>query len=118
MKKGIIGLVAAVVIIFGGFKMFGSRNSFELNVVKAQVSNNEAGEAVAQGVISKGSINLNDVVKIKRNGTIVKNVRVEEIDSVDGKGNNIKSASKGDNIYIVFEGISDQDLAVGDEIVK
>lgn len=87
-------------------------------MLKAQVTNNEAGEAMAQGVISKGSIKINDVVKIERDGTTIKNVRVEEIDSAEGKGNNIKSASKGENVYIIFEGISDADLAVGDKIVK
>lgn len=118
MKKGIIGLIAVVLVIFGGFKMFGPKNSFELNVSRVQVANNEAGEALAEGVISKGSIETNDVVKIERNGKTIKSTRVEELDPADGKNGKIKSASKGQKIYVIFEGISDQDLAAGDKIVK
>lgn len=115
MKKGIILIIVIVLLAVGGFKIFGSKNSFQLKVSNVQIQNNEA---LVQGVILKGNISNGSIVKIQRDGEIVKSVKILELATEKNGGKSVESASKGEKVYMGFKDISENDLAIEDMLVK
>lgn len=112
-KLIITGIVFIVAVIC--FFMFRSSNSFEFKTEDVKFSYSEG--AFAIGEVEKGTLTDGDIVTIKRDGKTIRSVKVDGIGKADDM-KELKSASKGDKIYIGLGDIEKSNISINDTIVK
>jgi sulfate adenylyltransferase subunit 1 (EFTu-like GTPase family) len=119
MKKAVI-LGILLLGIFCAYTWYSRTNSFEFKIEYIKCFHGE--RELATGKVVKGTLNVGDLVKIKRDGKTIKSARVHIITKLDkGRPRAIKSISKEDNLEEVSIGLEDIDvenISIGDVIIK